>query len=240
MNGEQPMTWVVWLLPLMLLVHFLASATPIPSWRLILSAGAERPQFFWARSESVMAEDSAQVLSLFHLRQVMLAWCYPACTFAISYSFSPSQLTAVGSYGHMSRQVGWTAEFQFSSSSSCPLDKLRNLLGLLSLGCSCTSANCAVILSGTLFCPEHCSLALPERSQRLLSQLPMASASASPPVCVHNHGWCVHVPEVCMSFCFYVRIVCICICECIDVTIPVWRHRRVCVHTHISNSFCYI
>ena len=57
-----------------------------------MSAGIERPQDFWAMNESLVAEDSAQVLSWIHLRQVMLAWGYPAGTFAMSSSFSPSQL----------------------------------------------------------------------------------------------------------------------------------------------------
>ena len=60
-----------------------------------MSAGIERPQDFWARNESLVAEDSAQVLSWIHLRQVMLAWGYPAGTFAMSSSFSPSLLALV-------------------------------------------------------------------------------------------------------------------------------------------------
>jgi len=70
-----------------------------------MSAGAERPQDFWARNKSVVAEDSAQVLSWIHLRQVMLAWGYPACTFAMSSSFSPSLLALVISCVWMPRQV---------------------------------------------------------------------------------------------------------------------------------------
>ena len=50
----------------------------LPSWSTLLSAGIERPQDFWSRNESVVAEDSAQVQRWFHLRQVMLAQSYPA------------------------------------------------------------------------------------------------------------------------------------------------------------------
>jgi len=66
--------------------------TPVPSWRLLLSAGVESPQDILARNESVVAEDSAQVQRWFHLTQVMLAQSYPACRSAMSSSFSPSQL----------------------------------------------------------------------------------------------------------------------------------------------------
>ena len=41
--------------------HCLALAIPIPSWRLLLSAGIERPQDFRGRNVSVPADDSAQV-----------------------------------------------------------------------------------------------------------------------------------------------------------------------------------
>ena len=66
--------------------------TPVPSWRLLLSAGVERPQDILARNESVVAEDSAQVQRWFHLRQVMLDQSYPARRSAMSFSFSPPQL----------------------------------------------------------------------------------------------------------------------------------------------------
>jgi len=74
MNGKLPMAQAVWLLPLMLFVRFQAYATTISSCRLLLSAGVEKPQDFWARNKSAMAEDLAPVLRWIHLRQVMLAW----------------------------------------------------------------------------------------------------------------------------------------------------------------------
>lgn len=51
----------MWLFSLTLPLNFLTYATPIPSWRILLSAGIEKPQEFWSRNESVMAEYSAAV-----------------------------------------------------------------------------------------------------------------------------------------------------------------------------------
>ena len=42
-------------------VHILDNAIPIPSWRLLLRAGIERPQGLRGRNVSVRAEASAQV-----------------------------------------------------------------------------------------------------------------------------------------------------------------------------------
>jgi len=78
----------------MLLVHFLASATPVPSWRLLLSAGIERPHYFWARNESVVADDLSQSaerdpaqtsnaglrLPCMHVSHVFLFFSIPTCS----------------------------------------------------------------------------------------------------------------------------------------------------------------
>ena len=99
----------------------------------------------------------------FYLRQVMLARATLHADLSCLRLFLHPNLLH-WSHVQIPRQMGWTAGFQFTSSSSCPLEKLCSFLGLPSLGRLCTSANCVVILSGALSCSEHCSLTLPERS----------------------------------------------------------------------------
>ena len=107
----------------------------------------------------------------FYLRQVMLARATLHADLSCLRLFLHPNLLH-WSHVQIPRQMGWTAGFQFTSSSSCPLEKLCSLLGLPSLGCLCTSANCAVISPGALSCSEHCSLALPERSPVSLQSAP--------------------------------------------------------------------
>ena len=112
-----------------------------------------------------------KVMRWFYLRQVMLARATLHADLSCLRLFLHPNLLH-WSHVQIPRQMGWSAGFQFTSSSSCPLEKLCNLLGLPSLGCLYTSENCAVISSGALSCSEHCSLALPERSPVSLQSVP--------------------------------------------------------------------
>ena len=132
-----------------------------------------------------------KVMRWFYLRQVMLTRATLHADLSCLRLFLHPNLLH-WSHVQIPRQMGWTAGFQFTSSSSCPLEKLRKSL------VSPHWAVCAhlqIVLSSHLEpSPAQSTVALPcqKGPQCLLSQHPMASAPASPATCMHEQGQSVH------------------------------------------------
>ena len=162
--------------------------TPVPSWRLLLSAGVERPQDILARNESVVAEDSAQVQRWFHLRQVMLAQSYPAHRSSKVFLFFSIPTCSTGLMFRF--QGRWAGLLGFNSLPH-QVALWRSCVASLVSPHWAVCAHLQIVLSSHLEpCPAQSTAALPcqKGPQCLFSQFPMASASTSPAMSVHEHG----------------------------------------------------